>query len=208
MIRVDSGTNVPASALRSQGRAACTSIGASRRPSRLGSALTLFIGLASWLCCATSSAQDSYREQMKGLDEQVQEIKSDVLSIGAELNRLEEKLLYPSNTQIALFVALQGGDAIRLDAVQIQIDGQPVARYIYSHQELEALKKGGVQRIYTGNVPTGEHRLDVSVMGKLAGKDYSDSGTFTIRKGIEPKQIGITLAGPDSGRAGIEIGDW
>jgi hypothetical protein len=145
---------------------------------------------------------------MKGLDEQVQEIKSDVLSIAAELNRLEEKLLYPSNTQISLFVALKGGDAIRLDAVQIQIDGQPVARYVYSHQELEALKKGGVQRIYTGNVPTGAHRLDVSVMGKLGGKDYSDSGSFSISKGIEPKLVGITLTGPDAGRPSIEIGDW
>jgi hypothetical protein len=208
MIRFDSAMNASACALRPQERAACTSIRTIRRASCHGNVLAFVFGLAAWLYCATSSAQDSYREQMKGLDEQVQEIKSDVLGIAAELNRLEEKLLYPSNTQIALFVALEGADAIRLDAVQIQIDGQPVARYIYSHQELEALKKGGVQRIYTGNVPTGEHRLEVSVLGKLAGKDYSDSGTFTISKGIEPKQIGITLAGPDSGRTGIEIGDW
>jgi hypothetical protein len=170
--------------------------------------LTSAIAIAAFLCCTTSTAQDNYREQMKGLDEQVQEIKSDVLGIAAELNRLEEKLLYPSNTQIALFVSMEGGDAIRLDAVQIQIDGQPVARYIYSNQELEALKKGGVQRIYTGNVPTGDHRLDVSVTGKLAGKDYSDSSSFTITKGIEPKKVGITVNGPDSGRAGIAIGDW
>jgi hypothetical protein len=170
-------------------------------------ALTLFF-------CAASPAQDNpapnnYREQMKGLDEQVQEIKSDVLSIAAELNRLEERLLYPTNTQLALFVAIAGGDAIRLDAVQIQIDGQPVAHYIYSHKELDALKKGGVQRIHTGNVATGAHQLEVAVMGKLAGgKDYSETGRFTISKGIEPKLVGITLASPDSGKPAIEIGDW
>jgi hypothetical protein len=166
------------------------------------------LALLACLYAAAGSAQDNYREQMKGLDEQVQEIKSDVLSIAQELNRLEERLLYPSNTQIALFVALEGGEALRLDAVRIQIDGQPVARYIYSHKELEALKKGGVQRIYTGNVPTGAHKLEVSVVGKLSGKDYSESGTFTISKGIEPKLVGITLAGPETGKAAIAIGDW
>jgi hypothetical protein len=160
------------------------------------------------LCGAPSLAQDNYRQQMKGLDEQVQEIKSDVLSIAQELNRLEERLLYPSNTQLALFVSLTSGEAFRLDAVQIQIDGQPVAHYIYSHKELEALQKGGVQRLYTGNVPTGAHQLAISVTGKISGRDYSETGTFSIDKGIEPKLVGITLAGPDGGRAPIEVGDW
>lgn len=171
--------------------------------------LTAALGLLTLLCGAQSAAQDTYREQMKGLDEQVQEIKSDVLGIAAELSRLEERLLYPSNTQVALFVALADGDALRLDAVQVQIDGKLVAHYIYSHKELEALQKGGVQRIYSGNVPTGRHELEISAIGKLAGgKDYSQTGRFTFDKGVEPKLVGITLAGSDSGRAPIEIGDW
>jgi len=153
--------------------------------------------------CASSAADDSYRAQMKGLDEQVQEIKSDVLSIAAELTRLEEKLLYPSNTQVALFVGLVKGNDMRLDAVRIQIDGQLVAHYIYSAKELEALQKGGVQRVYTGNVATGAHQLEVSVMGKQGGQDYNQTGRYTINKGVEPKLIGISLAG-----SAIEIGDW
>jgi hypothetical protein len=167
------------------------------------------LGILAWCFCGASLAQDNYREQMKGLDEQVQEIKSDVLSIAAELNVLEEKLLYPSNTHLALFVELEDGEAVRLDSVQIAIDGQPVARYIYSYTELEALKKGGVQRIYTGNIPTGPHQLEVSVMGKLeGGRDYAETGQFSISKGVEPKLVGITLAGPDSGKPAIAVGDW
>jgi hypothetical protein len=154
-------------------------------------------------------AVDNDREQMKGLDEQVQEVKSDVLGISAELSRLEEKLLYPSNTQVAVFIALAEGDAMRLDAVQIHIDGQLVAHYIYSFKELDALKHGGVQRIYAGNVTTGEHKIDVSVTGKLqGGADYNQAGSFAFRKGVEPELVGLTLAGPDSGRPAIEIGDW
>jgi hypothetical protein len=160
------------------------------------------------LCCAASSADDSYRAQMKGLDEQVQEIKSDVLSIDAELRRLEERLLYPANTHVALFVALAKGESMRLDAVQIQLDGKLVAHYIYSYKELEALQKGGVQRIYTGNIPTGAHQLEVSVLGKLeGGKDYAQTQSFTLDKGIEPKLVGISLSSPSSGKS-IEGGDW
>jgi hypothetical protein len=154
-----------------------------------------------------SAAADSYREQMKGLDEQVQEIKSDVLSIDAELSRLEERLLYPSNTHVALFVAMAQGNPLRLDAMHIQIDGQPVAHYIYSFKELEALQKGGVQRIYTGNIPTGAHQLEVAVIGKLDGKDYSRTERFTIDKGVSPKLVGITLGAAETGGA-ISIGDW
>jgi hypothetical protein len=155
------------------------------------------------------AALDNDRKQMQGLDEQVQEVKSDVLSISAELGRLEEKLLYPSNTQVAVFIALTPQDQTRLDAVQIQIDGQLVAHYIYSFKELDALRKGGVQRIYTGNVTTGEHRIDIAVSGKLqSGGDYNQSGSFAFRKGVEPKLVGVTLAGPESGQPAIEIGDW
>src|SRR5262245_25479356 len=145
---------------------------------------------------------------MKGLDEQVQEIKSEVLGIAAELSRLEERLLYPSNTQVAVFVSLAEGESFRLDSVQIQIDGAPVAHHIYSLKELEALQKGGVQRIYTGNVPVGEHRLDVSIAGKLAGgRDLAGSESFVFRKEVEPKLVGVNLAAQLTG-ARIELGSW
>src|SRR5262245_17151931 len=170
--------------------------------------------LLSLLCVlagvfAPAHAQDSYRQQMKGLDEQVQEVKSDVLSIAAELNQLQERLLYPSDTQLAVFVALAKGETLRLDAVQIQIDGQPAARYIYSFKELEALQKGGVQRIYTGNIATGQHEIEVSLTGKLTGgKDYTHTERFPFTKAIQPKLIGVTLAGPDSGQPSINVGEW
>jgi hypothetical protein len=149
------------------------------------------------------------QREMRGLDEQIQEIKSDSLRMAAELNQLEEKLLYPSGTQVAIFVELAKGDTMRLDAVRLQIDGQLVAHYIYSAKELQALHKGGVQRIYVGNVATGDHKLDVLVDGKLeGGADFSRTGQFTFRKEVKPKLVGLTLAGPRSGNTPITLGDW
>ncbi|MGB5627101.1 MAG: hypothetical protein WBM61_15305 [Woeseiaceae bacterium] len=158
---------------------------------------------------ALSQAQDLSGQELRSLDGQVQEIKSDVLSIASELGNLEERLLYPSNTQVALFVAMDQGDDFRLDAVKVEIDGQLATHHIYSYKELEALQKGGVQRIYTGNFPTGDHQLNVTVMGKLkSGKDLSESDSFVFAKGVEPKAIGITLGKPEFGSSGIQVGDW
>jgi hypothetical protein len=143
---------------------------------------------------------------MPSLDEQVQDIKSDVLEIAAELKNLEERLLFPSNTQVAVFVSLdlEEGERLELDSVQIQIDGEPAAHHIYSFKELEALRKGGVQRLYTGNVRTGEHRLEVAV----AGEGFARSESFSFTKEVDPKLVGITLGGQGSSGASIRLGDW
>lgn len=156
-----------------------------------------------------ASAQELSGDDMRSLDGQVQEIKSDVLDIASELGNLEERLLYPSHTQIALFVSMAKDESFRLDAVQIEIDGEMAAHHIYSFQELEALKKGGVQKVYTGNIVTGNHELRVTMLGKLEnGKDFNQSETFSFNKNVKPKSLGITLAGPGSGQTGIAVGDW
>ena len=166
--------------------------------------ILVFCGL--W---TTSSAEELSGKEMKSLDGQVQEIKSDVLSIASELSNLEERLLFPSNTQVSIFVSMADGEDFRLDAVEIEINGELATHHIYSYQELEALQKGGVQRAYTGNITTGAHELQVTMKGKLEnGNDFSESGSFSFAKGVKPKTLGITLAGPGLGKDVIEVGNW
>lgn len=154
-------------------------------------------------------AEKVSKEQIKGLDEQVQEIKTDALGIAAELGRLEEKLLFPSNTQLSVFVSLAPKSNFRLDAVEIQIDGKAVAHYLYAQKELEALQRGGVQRLYTGNVRKGEHDVIVSYTGKSpGGGELRQSANFKISKDVAPKIVGITLAAPGSASQSISIKDW
>ena len=155
----------------------------------------VILGISLLILSVAAYGQEISKEQIKGLDEQVQEIKSDVLGIAAELNQLEEKLLYPSNTQIAIFVSLVDGETFRLDSVEIQLDGKPVAHHIYTFKELEALRKGGVQRIYTGNIRAGEHDLQVFVIGKsAAGLDFRKKEHFKVNKDVGPKIAEIALA--------------
>jgi hypothetical protein len=169
--------------------------------------LVVFLMAATTIAAQQAAVPAQKATASGGLDDQVQEIKSDVLSIATELNQLEEKLLYPSGTQVALFIALAKGDSMRLDAVRLQIDGQLVAHHIYSAKELEALRKGGVQRIYIGNVTTGDHKLEVLVDAKVeGGADFSRTGSFTFRKEVKPKMVGLTLSG--SGSTPITLGEW
>jgi hypothetical protein len=152
-------------------------------------------GISVLILSVAAYGQEISKEQIKGLDEQVQEIKSDVLGIAAELNQLEEKLLYPSNTQAAVFVSLNSGETFRLDSVEIQLDGKPVAHHLYSFKELEALQKGGVQRIYTGNIKSGAHDLQVLLTGKTAnGSDLRRTESFKVSKDAGPKIMEISLA--------------
>ena len=164
----------------------------------------IVLGISVLVLILPANAQEASKDQGKGLDEQVQEIKTDLLSIATQLNQLEEKLLYPSDTQIAVFVSLAKEEKYRLDSVDIQLDGKPVTHHLYTFKELEALQKGGVQRIYVGNVRTGEHALQVTAMGKTEkGADFQKSESFKISKNVGPKLVGVVLSGNS-----LTLKDW
>ena len=153
---------------------------------------------SSWLAAAEVT-----KAQIKGLDEQVQDIKKDVLSISAELNQLEEKLLYPSNTQVSFFVSVAPGSQYQPDAIQLSVDGKVVAHYIYSFKEVEALQKGGAQRVYTGNVRSGDHKLKVSAKGRTGGSIKTNTREHVVSKGIGPQFVEIQLSGSE-----INVKNW
>lgn len=163
----------------------------------------VFCLLPALLMTGPASAEQVTKEQIKGLDEQVQEIKKDVLSISAELNQLEEKLLFPSNTQIAIFISLDKGSGFQPDAVHLKLNEKEVAHHIYSFNEVDALLDGGVQRLYTGNVRTGDHNLQVSITGKNSGSKETETVTHTITKGIAPQFVEVHLSG-----SGVEVKNW
>lgn len=155
---------------------------------------SLVVAISLFVTGSIAFGQEVSKEQIKGLDEQVQEIKSDTLSISAELNRLEEKLLYPSNTEVSVFVSLKSGETFRLDSLELQMDGKAVSHHLYDFKEQEALKKGGVQRIYTGNARSGEHDIHVLVMGKIGSADFQKTEHVKINKDSAPKIVEVSLS--------------
>lgn len=154
-------------------------------------------------------AAEVTQEQIKGLDEQVQDIKKDVLDLTSELSRLEEKLLFPSNTQVSLFVSVAGDEGFVLDSVQIKMNNKVVAHHLYTFKEIEALRAGGVQRIYTGNIKTGDHQMVASFIGRSkSGNEYQRSENFTVTKAVGPKFVEIQISGSSSSDQTISFKDW
>lgn len=142
-------------------------------------------------------------DQFKGLDEQIQDIKADVLDISAQLSELEERLLFPSHSQATIFLSLVDDFEFRLDSIDIDIDGQVAARHLYSFKELDALQTGGTQRLFTGNLTTGTHACAVTYRGKdKAGDMVEKSASIDLVKSTGPvffelimSSDGLTLAG-------------
>lgn len=158
---------------------------------------------------ALLQAAEVTKEQIKGLDEQVQDIKKDVLDLTSELSRLEEKLLFPSNTQTSFFVSLAGDKDFVLDSMQIKLDNKVVAQHLYTYKEVEALKAGGVQRIYTGNISTGGHELVASFIGRTkSDNEYQRSGSFTVTKEVGPKFVEIQITGSSASDQKVSFKDW
>lgn len=128
------------------------------------------------------------------IDEEVQDLKAEVLDLNRELFLLEEELLFPANTQIAVFVSMDVGEYFDLDSVQLTLDGKPVSNYLYTRREVEALHRGGVHKLFLGNVKTGEHEL-VAIFTGLGphGRDYKRGATVNFEKDIGAKFVELQI---------------
>jgi len=146
--------------------------------------------------------------ELKALSQQVQDVKKDVLDISSSMVQIEEQVIYPPSSRTSFFLTVVPEDKSRLENVKIKIDGKDAVNHIYNPRELDALQRGGVQRIYTGNILDGEHKLEVSLIGKSAGdKAFQKNADYNFSKKTGPKIIEITLAGSRSGNQGISFRD-
>jgi len=128
------------------------------------------------------------------LDDRIQDAKADVIRLNRDLMVLEEELLFPANTQVAVFVSMDVGKMFSLDSVRVKLDGQDVAAYLYTPVEVQALHRGGVQRIYVGNLKAGTHELVAFFTGKGPhDRDYKRGATIKIEKGTDPKFIELQI---------------
>ena len=128
------------------------------------------------------------------VESQVQSLKSDVLDLNRDLFVLEQELLYPANTQVAVFVSMDAGTFFALDSVQLKIDGKEVADYLYTPREVHALVQGGVQRLYVGNLKVGKHQLVAFLTGKGPHHlDYTRGATLDFDKDIGAKYLELTI---------------
>jgi hypothetical protein len=128
------------------------------------------------------------------LDSRVQDVKADVIKLNRDLLALEEELLFPASTQVALFVSMDVGKLFSLESVQIKLDEKMVAEYLYTPAEVAALHRGGVQRVFVGNLKAGPHEITAFFTGQGPhSRDYKRATTLKFDKGAEPKYIELRI---------------
>ncbi len=160
--------------------------------------LISLIAVAALAFSATTVAQEAAdagsSEQFRGLDQDVQTLKKEVLDLNRDLFLLEEELLFPANSQVAFFISMDVGEYFELDSVNIKIDGKEVANYLYTAREAEALVRGGVQRVHMANLKTGDHELVAIFTGKGPHiRDYRRGATLNFNKGIGAKYVELEI---------------
>ena len=128
------------------------------------------------------------------LDDRIQAAKADVISLNRDLMVLEEELLFPASTQVAVFVSMDVGLMFDLDSVQIKLDDKLVSNYLYTPAEVQALHRGGVQRVYLGNLKAGKHEIVAFFTGKGPHeRDYKRGTTIRFDKATDPKYIELQI---------------
>ncbi|HEY5809305.1 MAG TPA: hypothetical protein VIT67_15125 [Povalibacter sp.] len=133
--------------------------------------------------------------EFKSLDQEVQSLKKEVLDLNRELFVLEEDLLFPANTQVAVFVSMDVGEFFGLDSVTLKLDNKEVANYLYTEREAQALLKGGVHRVFIGNLKTGDHELIALFTGQGPHvRDYRRGATLKLTKGVGAKYVELKIS--------------
>lgn len=154
-----------------------------------------------------ASTGDSQEQSLAG---QLEDLKSDVLALNRDLLILEEELLYPSNTQVVVYLSLDVGTWFTLDAVKLKIDDQLVASELYTERQVSALGRGGIQRLYIGNLKNGSHEISAFFTGKgPQGRDFKRGATVQVDKGNSSTMLELKIEDSSaSEQARFSIVEW
>ncbi len=145
------------------------------------------------LFCAVSFLAPAVGQEAS-LNEQVEDLKRAALNLNRDLLLLEEELLFPGSTQVAVFVSMDIGEFFQLDALKVKIDDQLVGSHLYTDKQINALFRGGVQRIYVGNVKSGSHEISAFFTGKgPQGRDYKRAAQLRFEKTSEPVLLELKI---------------
>ena len=140
----------------------------------------------------------------------VEALKKKVIELNRDLFILEEDLLFPANTQFAVFVSLDTGKFLQLDSIKLKVNGDIVAAHLYTERQIKSLKRGGMQRLYIGNLKTGEHEITAFVDGIGPDKKaYKQAVTATFTKSTDIKSLEIKIKDQSTNfEPSLEIVEW
>lgn len=126
-------------------------------------------------------------------------VKRGLMTLRRDLVILEEELLFPASSQVAVFLSMDVGEFFQLDAVTVKLNGEEVTHHLYTERQVDALLRGGVQKLYLGNVRQGKHELTAFFTGRgPSQRDYRRAATVAFEKSFEPTFIELAIRDSES----------
>ena len=131
----------------------------------------------------------------KPLDSEMEDVKKALLKLKRDLVILEEDLLFPASSQVSVFLSMDLGDFFQLDSVVLKLNGKEVASHLYTDKQIDALYRGGVQKVYVGNVKQGDNSITAFFTGRgPSGRDYRRATTVDFEKSFEPTFVELAIS--------------
>ena len=144
--------------------------------------------LAVWVC-GVNAAEDP-----RSVAGQLEDLKRQVIEFNRDLVLLEEDLLFPAMTRITVFLSLDTGQFLRLDSVKLKIDGEVVATHRYTETQIQALQRGGMQRLYIGNLQGGVHQFTVFAEGLGPNqRKYKKAASLDVEKDADTQALEVRI---------------
>jgi len=162
------------------------------------------------LSCAVLFSPWTLAADQAGLDAEIEELKTEVVELNRELFDLEEQLLYPATTSFAVFVSMDDVDDFDLNSVKLNLDQQDVTSHLYSKEQVAALKRGGIQKIYMGNLKPGVHKLTAEILGKdRDGRGVKKIVVADFGKARSSKYLEVKIShNPKQSKPDFAIVEW
>ena len=143
-------------------------------------------GVVLLLALVGTSVQAMQQETTQPLQQDMAQLKQQVIQLNRELFLLEQALLFPPETQLSLFLSVDTGQFMQIDSVELLLDDEPVGGHLYTPTQLEALKRGAIQPLLQLNIDAGQHQLTAVFVGKGPdNRDYRRAVNYSFEKKAE-----------------------
>ncbi|WP_199405215.1 AraC family transcriptional regulator [Corallincola holothuriorum] len=158
----------------------------------------------------TASLFSTLQAEEQPLGDKVESLKEQVVKLNRDLFILEEDLLFPATTQVTVYLSVDTGKFFKLDSVELKIDDDRVAGYLYTERQVNALHRGGIQRLYIGNLKAGKHEVTAFFTGfGPDGREYRRGATLAFDKGTDAKVLELQVRDEtDTYQPDFKVVEW
>ncbi|MFT4712532.1 MAG: hypothetical protein ACJAVI_001228 [Candidatus Azotimanducaceae bacterium] len=128
------------------------------------------------------------------VESQIASLQQELMSLSTDLLILEEDLLYPASSRVAIYLSMDLGELFKLDAVTLKLNGKDVAHYLYTVRQINALYRGGVQKLFVGNAKQGANELTAVFTGQGPhAREYKRGISLEFEQFFEPVFVELKI---------------